>query len=334
MPRYLTPARICLLVLVRLYQEGQVSTASSLQVLEFIARRTIPPSPHHNPVLEGQDAVCSPQISELGRQLQQWSSRIPGRSMYDVLLQGIWNLDGLDSLNTLISQLRRITRPIAEVEEEGQGEDLPDCQRITLCSPLGQFVRRCYVEFTRLQFADSQALWTTFAAYRAETRNDWTRQNPDAVVSLLRNNNSTDMFPPGRSSAGSLSPSLGTNANTVDTDILLGFAMHHLQKVGARVPDDVKSRLEAWIGDQLLDSGTQSLHFFMDFFEYWRAGQYTMALESLHRYFDYSLAARGGADNMKFFYQYALLHLAALHSDFDCWEESIDAMNECIATGE
>jgi anaphase-promoting complex subunit 5 len=123
-----------------------------------------------------------------------------------------------------------------------------------------------------------------------------------------------------------------SNASAVDTDMLLGFAINQLQKLGTRVPDDVKSRLETWIADQT-DSGTQSLHFFMAFFEHWRAGQYNMALESLHRYFDYSLTARTGGDNMRVFYQYALLHLSVLHADFECWDESVDAMNECIATG-
>jgi anaphase-promoting complex subunit 5 len=36
---------------------------------------------------------------------------------------------------------------------------------------------------------------------------------------------------------------------------------------------------------------------------------------------------------MRIYYQYALLHLSVLHADFDCWEESVDAMDECIATG-
>lgn len=79
------------------------------------------------------------------------------------------------------------------------------------------------------------------------------------------------------------------------------------------------------------------MHFFMAFFEHSKAGQYTMALESLHRYFDYSLAAKNGtadSTNLKIYYQYALLHLSVLHADFECWEESVDAMNECIATGE
>lgn len=333
MPRYLTPARICLLVLIRLYQSGQASTASSLQLLEFIARRTSTVTQFDRHVLDNQDALCSPEISELAQKLQTCSSRVPGRSMYDVLLQGIWNLNGLDSLNTLIGQLRRITEPVPEDDdEEDQENNLSDCQRITPSSPLGQFVRRCYVEFTRLQFADSLMLWNAFAAYRSTTKDEWARQNPEAAKRFSGSDPLADMSPISGSLAVSGPGSSTLNTSTVDTDILLGFAIHQLQKVGTRVPQDVKSRLEAWVGDQL-DSSAQSLHFFMAFFEYWRAGQYTMALESLHRYFDYSLASRSGSDNMRVYYQYALLHLSVLHSDFECWDESIDAMDECIATG-
>jgi anaphase-promoting complex subunit 5 len=80
------------------------------------------------------------------------------------------------------------------------------------------------------------------------------------------------------------------------------------------------------------------LHHFMSFFEAWRAGQYTLALEELHRYFDYSIATKGNAtggqaDGVKVYYQYALLHLSVLHADFERWEEALGTMEECIATG-
>jgi anaphase-promoting complex subunit 5 len=325
MPRYLTPARICLLVLVRLYLSGRASTPSSLLLLDFIARRTTAALQHNLHALDDQKALCSSDIPGFGHKLQQWTSKFPGRSIYDVLLQGIWDLNGLDSLNTLITQLRQLTEPALEDEEEEEA-DLAECLRITPSSPVGQFVRRCYVEFTRLQFAESQTLWNSFAAYRSSTRDQWLRLNPGVATSGLF---SPDDHTPLSDSVSTTSTS---NASAVDTDMLLGFAINQLQKVGARVPEDIKSRLEEWIDEQL-DSGTQSLRFFMAFFEYWRAGQYTMALESLHRYFDYSLAARSGADNMKVFYQYALLHLSVLHADFECWDDSVDAMNECIATG-
>ncbi|TKA26215.1 hypothetical protein B0A54_16906 [Friedmanniomyces endolithicus] len=106
------------------------------------------------------------------------------------------------------------------------------------------------------------------------------------------------------------------------------------KKMGTRVPDAMRRKLQSWIHEQR-DAGVQSLQHFLAFFEHWRSGQYTMALESLHRYFDYSLIGKGtsgGTDNMRIYYQYALLHLSVLHADFDCWEESVDAMDECIAT--
>lgn len=71
-----------------------------------------------------------------------------------------------------------------------------------------------------------------------------------------------------------------------------------------------------------------------------------MALEALHRYFDYCLIGQqdlaggvnGGAGSshgggMKMYYQYALLHLSVLHADFERWEESAEALGECVATG-
>jgi anaphase-promoting complex subunit 5 len=129
--------------------------------------------------------------------------------------------------------------------------------------------------------------------------------------------------------------------STADTDTLLSFSIYQLQKLGSRVPTSLKHTLHQWLDSQS-DSSAQSLQHFLAFFEYWRSGQYTMALESLHRYFDYSLAktssaSEGGASgngsgSVKVYYQYALLHLSVLHADFEAWGESVDAMEECIAT--
>jgi anaphase-promoting complex subunit 5 len=68
-------------------------------------------------------------------------------------------------------------------------------------------------------------------------------------------------------------------------------------------------------------------HLAFSFFDAWRAGDYTGAFESLHRYFDYTTQTRD-----KSYYQYALLHMAILQADFGCFSEAIAAMNETIAT--
>ena len=123
-----------------------------------------------------------------------------------------------------------------------------------------------------------------------------------------------------------------------DIDIALSTSIHSLQKLGARVPADLKAKLNSWLVTHQQASDTQNLHHFMNFFEAWRAGQYTLALEELHRYFDYSIASKGAAaggqdDGVKVYYQYALLHLSVLHADFERWEEALGTMEECIATG-
>lgn len=69
------------------------------------------------------------------------------------------------------------------------------------------------------------------------------------------------------------------------------------------------------------------------FFDAWRSGAYTTAIEHLHRYFDYTMEAQIMHNGIKTHHQYALLHLAVLHADFGCYTEAISAMSECIATG-
>ncbi|EME38918.1 hypothetical protein DOTSEDRAFT_75580 [Dothistroma septosporum NZE10] len=274
-----------------------------------------------------RNALSSPDIRFLAERLSKWTSKYPGRHMYDVFLHTIWELTGLDTLITLIGQIQIAGKYF----EEGEDEGVPPSKIITPASPLGQFVRRCQLEFTRLQFADSQALWDAIEAFRAPTYHEWAVKNPDATAEReeMRRYNSVPVVV-DRSSK--LSDALTSfSAGAVDVDTLLNFSVHQLQKMGTRVPPEVKSRLETWIGDQV-ESGTKSLHYFMNFFEHWRSGQYTMALESLHRYFDYSLTAKNPGENLRVYYQYALLHLSVLHADFECWEESVDAMNESIAT--
>ena len=324
MPRYLTPAKICLLVLVDLYIADQIPSSSKLQVLSFVASQVNTPSDHDSASIEEKLKFASSDLTYLSEKLSQWQSGIPGRSVYDVLLQRLWELDELDSLHNLFQHFAALVAPNISGTQE------PSAPKISRSSPLGQFIRRCCVEFTRLQFSDSQALWNSFSSYRAPPYETWASRNPEAA-----RKRDEDIPPWAASRMQRLHDAGDQTANFTsadDSDTLLSFSIYQLQKLGTRVPAQIKSRLQQWISDQW-ESRAQSLQHFMAFFEYWRAGQYTMALESLHRYFDYSLIAKGGSDNMKVYYQYALLHLSVLHADFECWEESVDAMDECIATG-
>jgi anaphase-promoting complex subunit 5 len=50
--------------------------------------------------------------------------------------------------------------------------------RLSRSSPLGAFVRRAYLEYTRLQFHDSVKLWSGFVKYRLPTYHVYARRNP------------------------------------------------------------------------------------------------------------------------------------------------------------
>ncbi|KAK0781372.1 APC5 protein [Friedmanniomyces endolithicus] len=324
MARYLTPVRIGILILTEQYLSGQFASSGQLGVLSFIASHIT--ARGGSTGKEGQDAFVGldANAAEILGPLAKFASDVPGRTAYDALLQRLWKLDGLDAAYELFERLGQVIAPISEAEEVQKV--------VSRASPLSQSIRRCSVEFTRLQFADTQALWAAFVAWRASTYDIWAQRNPDAAACYAEIATSSGDHP--ANARRSMTEEEGRYVSAEDTNDLITSSVHHLQKMGTRVPDAMRRKLQSWIHEQR-DAGVQSLQHFLAFFEHWRSGQYTMALESLHRYFDYSLIGKGpsgGTENMRIYYQYALLHLSVLHADFDCWEESVDAMDECIAT--
>jgi anaphase-promoting complex subunit 5 len=94
--------------------------------------------------------------------------------------------------------------------------------------------------------------------------------------------------------------------------------------LGCRVPDEMKDPLRGMLA--LSAAAPRQAHL-VQFFDAWKAGDYTLAFDTLHRYFDYAMQARE-----RIHYQYALLHMAILQADFGCFGEAIAAINETIAT--
>ncbi|KAI7351280.1 hypothetical protein KC320_g5017 [Hortaea werneckii] len=318
MPRFLTPGKICLLALIDTYLSGETASKARLAVLDFIASQIHAASRPGADVPVLADSLCH-DAAEMLRPLSNWSSDKPGRTVYDVLLQRLWKIDTLDTLHVLFDGFSNLISFVATSNHVRRG--------LSRASPLGQFVRRCCVEFTRLQFTDFQALWHSFVIWRASTHEAWAHKNPTDAARLA------SPAEEALQEAFAAPSGDGRNASVSaeDSETILTFSIHQLQKLGTRLPNDVRGMLRTWIDNQL-DSGTQSLQHFLAFFEHWKSGQYTMALESLHRYFDYSLVATSSSDNMKVYYQYALLHLSVLHAEFDCWDQSVESMDECIAT--
>ena len=107
MLRYLSPAKICLVVLVEIYRTNEVRPSDNIALLSFIAAQIIPrsaeashnnaPSPRRGQTLDDFQQLLAPITSQF-----------PGRSLYDVFLRSLWSLESLEDLEQIFHTVRAL----------------------------------------------------------------------------------------------------------------------------------------------------------------------------------------------------------------------------------
>ncbi|KAF9735308.1 anaphase-promoting complex protein [Paraphaeosphaeria minitans] len=324
-PRYLTASKISLLVLVQLYCDSDFPSSATVPVLSFVLSHTFPTTlsaARKSHIVEQH--VAPPSIRTFEEILKNHTSSMPGRSLLDDFLKCLWELDSIDALFDLFNDLGNLLGPPKE-------EPSQETKRMHLSptSPLGAIVRQARLEFTRLPFDDIVHLWCAFIAYRAPTAK-WARRlsgmapsSVDIVATDLGLSKDDSLF---EITYGHLleDDTSSTSLSHDDLERILEFQLDKLQRLGCRVPEDMKAPLR-----QLLESSDnvpRQAHLVL-FFDAWKSGDYSSAFDNLHRYFDHAMQARE-----RIHYQYALLHMAILQADFGCFGEAIAAINETVAT--
>lgn len=251
---------------------------------------------------------------------------MPGRTLLDLFLKHMWEINSFDALHSLFDGIRDLVEAPPAESQEGEA---PDGIYLSKTSPLGVFVRRAHLEFTRLQFDDSIKLWSSFVKYRAPTA-QWTKRlaglassGVDTVVTEmgLRPGDALYEVAYGRLHDDEEDKE---GSSLDDLDRIMEFQLDRLQRFGDRVPEIMKSQLRRMVSSSGLVHRQAHL---VQFFDAWKAGDYTSAFDNLHRYYDYAMQTRE-----KIHYQYALLHMAILQADFGCFGEAIAAINETIST--
>ncbi|KAG9832935.1 hypothetical protein KCU98_g12608, partial [Aureobasidium melanogenum] len=329
MSRYLTPSKICILLLVQLYRDGNVPSKSTIPLLSFISKHTI----HRSPLnAADQKPLTPPSIQDLEALLGLHESAIPGRSLYHLFIDHLWAIHDFVTFTAFLQDQTSVT---ASLEDQGEGSKAKFVCSPT--SPIGQFARRCYLESVRLQFSDAYQLWEDLVVFREPTKGNYVERNPESpFASYYPDAASANLLQPDQSGASAIlldrmdkqesRPTVPSSLD--DVEKVMHFQLGQLQKFGSRVSDEMKAQLRAMVEQGA--SKPSDMHF-INFFDAWRSGAYNKAIELLHRYFDYTMESQG-SDHIKTYHQYALLHLAVLHADFGCYGEAISAMNECIAT--
>ena len=184
MSRYLTSSKIGLLALISLYCDSVIPSNATIPVLSFLVSYLLPVSAvafAKEPLTRDRNFVIS--IEDFQKATIVLVSGIPGRTLWDLLLKKFWEVNSLDALNLFFDSLSILLEKTRE-EQQKDAEDgiVPEPNRISLSrvSPLGAFVRKAQLEFTRLQIHDSITLWKSFVKYREPTLPLWRKRNPTA----------------------------------------------------------------------------------------------------------------------------------------------------------
>jgi len=169
MAKYLTCGKIALLALVSLYTESRFPNQAILPVLSFVIQHLMSAK---------DDPVFIVTLDQLKEATINQPSAIIGRTVFDLLLKKLWEINSYDALHTFITGLQDLL---------ADGKDTTKLVRVngqrsylTKNSVLGCFVRRSALEFTRLQFHESLYLWQSFIQYREPTLPMWRKRNPGA----------------------------------------------------------------------------------------------------------------------------------------------------------
>ncbi|KAB8236790.1 putative anaphase-promoting complex subunit Apc5 [Aspergillus alliaceus] len=332
MSRYLTPSKVALLCLISIYTEGVVPNSSAVHILSFLVACLSPWDCDPSSSPPEWKSLCSVSIVDLERALATQSSSIPGRSIWDLFLKKVWSIDSCDGLEVFFSNVLDMLAKSREEQIRDRDNGLAPgvgCMRLSRCSPLGAFVRRAQLEFTRLQFHDSVKLWKGLVQYRLPTYHAWAKRNPSDEQAMVDMN----LLELGLDTSSQLAQVAYGNVHvdseedsyisTKDVELLLEFQISELQRMGGRVPDGMKLRLQ-----RIIASGVTlpNLVHYLRFLDAWRAGDYPSSFDNLHRYFDYTMHSRDRSS-----YQYALLNLAILQADFGCYGEAVSAMQEAVS---
>lgn len=184
MSRYLTPSKIALLALVSLYTESVIPSAATIPVLSFLVSHIVAlnsANSQEKPDKSSRDVALV--VDDFQKATFSHASGIPGRTVWDLLIQRLWKINSFDALHAFFDTLSLLLQRTPE-ERQNEVEDgidvNPNRMLLSRVSPLGSFVRRAQLEFTRLQFHDGVRLWTSFIAYRMPTFSQWKKRNPAA----------------------------------------------------------------------------------------------------------------------------------------------------------
>jgi anaphase-promoting complex subunit 5 len=177
MGRHVNPTKVGLLILINFFVDQCISHDAIIPVLSFIISSVMPlelsnadfdPSPKPPPL--------SFSVHDFWIALEDLETDI-GLQLHNVFLFALWKIDSLYAFHEFFRTLEALY-----VKDDRQRRYLelfhPDLVRLSAESPLGSFVRRAQLDFSRLQIDDTMILFVSFIKFRAPTEGMWRKNFP------------------------------------------------------------------------------------------------------------------------------------------------------------
>lgn len=173
-----------------------------------------------------------------------------------------------------------------------------------------------------LNFEEGLKVWKAFKSYRIESESLW--KSLDGSGNVLRSDRENDYF---ETMVLPNAYTVETNLNTklysiIDLSCLFQTQVSKLQKTSSTISEPLQSLLDS------LSHAEKSLipsSYHVEYLNSWRNADYDVSFDALHRYFDYMMS-----NKRQYFYHYALLALASMHSSYGSNQEALRAIDEAI----
>ncbi|KAF9938179.1 anaphase promoting complex subunit 5 [Mortierella alpina] len=293
---YLTPHKVAILILLEYLCQSQCPQESAQSLMLFLLKCIQDPAEYlHRDVNEFGALVTSTVGPHAWNHLRATLKRIKSpHHLSDFFLS---KLEQEDTTPRDVS-LRRIglanlVLPRGDIMSDGMNF------RLDSASIMGLYVRKAQIEYKRLLFEDMCRFFTAFLTYvSALDRHPSTKEPPSetpeelSVMSVFDLEKFLDLQ----------AEQLSNVSQSEIPDALLA----HVYSIQSRMPALPKTHYIACLHAQ-------------------QTGNFEVAIQSLHRFFDYCMSLDG-----RVLHQYALLNLAILHARFSHHDQALIALRETI----
>ncbi|KAK9478431.1 anaphase-promoting complex subunit 5-domain-containing protein [Lipomyces japonicus] len=296
--RALTPSKVILIIALGIYCNNGVPNNGRIRLLSIFL----------DWIDSKHDSIGLKSVADIKASLESIDSTIPDWNLYQVVHGKMWDITDTDKLNGLIGSIDySFFKP----------NQFHKTAAINSNSVLGHFLRTCFVDFKSMEFDRRIELWNAFVSYRQPSVRDGERHGANAVPVKYPVNLASKKFQ--KMTSSTTTEFIFAN----DLDKLFEFQIEYMQKQGCGLSPHMLKTLKDLISKSVK---VPSSLYYVQFLHAWKSGDYQESFENLHRYFDYTI------HNKEKIHQYALLNLAILQADFNCYSEAVWAIQETIRT--